>query len=514
MAGLGLVMQNSVMEIQTEQTILAAVDLGSNSFHMVIAKLRDDHFQTVDKLKEMVQLRAGLDNRDRLSGPAQANALACLERFGQRIKDLPAGSVRVVGTNTLRVAKNSDAFLKKAKKALGHSIEIIEGEEEARLIYLGVAHTLSFDNTRRLVMDIGGGSTEFIIGERFEGLQRESLSMGCVSFSQQFFAGGALSPERMKMAIIAAATRLRAIQKCYRDIGWDEAIGASGTIRCVASIVKQAGWAIDGTITLESLDKLIEVMISSGHMDSVDLAGLSDERRSVLPGGVAVLKASFEQLKIKKMTVSDGALREGLLYDLLGRISHDDERDHTVSAMARRYHADQDQTDRVVLMLDQLFDPIAKPWRFEPHHRQQLHWAANLHEIGLFIAHHQYQKHSCYLLAHSNLPGFSREEQYALAVIVRGQRRSFPTKYIKRIPKETQLVTQRLTVLLRLALVFNRGRSVVGATPVKIQATAKEIKLLLPVGWLAEHPLTEADLLQEVVYLQATDLRLTIREED
>jgi exopolyphosphatase/guanosine-5'-triphosphate,3'-diphosphate pyrophosphatase len=501
------------MEIQTEQTILAAVDLGSNSFHMVIAKLRDDHFQTVDKLKEMVQLRAGLDKRDRLSGPAQARALACLERFGQRIKDLPAGSVRVVGTNTLRVAKNSDAFLKKAKKALGHSIEIIEGEEEARLIYLGVAHALSFDNTRRLVMDIGGGSTEFIIGERFEGLQRESLSMGCVSFSQQFFAGGALSHERMKMAIIAAATRLRAIQKRYRDIGWDEAIGASGTIRCVASIVKEAGWAIDGTITLESLDKLIEVMISSGHMDSVDLAGLSDERRSVLPGGVAVLKASFEQLKIKQMTVSDGALREGLLYDLLGRISHDDERDHTVSAMARRYHADQEQTDRVVLMLDQLFDPIAKSWRFEPHHRQQLHWAANLHEIGLSIAHHQYQKHSYYLLAHSNLPGFSREEQYALAVIVRGQRRSFPTKYIKRMPKETQLVTQRLTVLLRLALVFNRGRSVVGATPVKIQATAKEVKLLLPVGWLAEHPLTEADLLQEVAYLQVADLRLTIREE-
>lgn len=510
-------MQNSVMNNQTDQndqTVLAAVDLGSNSFHMVIAKLRDNHFQIVDKLREMVQLRAGLDRRDRLSAPAQERALACLERFGQRIKDLPEGSVRVVGTNTLRVARNSDAFLKKAKKALGHSIEIIEGEEEARLIYLGVAHTLSFDDTRRLVMDIGGGSTEFIIGEGFEGLRRESLSMGCVSFSQKFFAGGTLSQERMKAAIIAAATRLRAIQKRYRDIGWDEAIGASGTIRCVAGIVKEEGWAIDGTITLESLDKLIQAMVDSGHMDSLELSGLSEERRSVLPGGVAVLKAAFEQLKIKQMTVSDGALREGLLYDLLGRINHDDERDRTVAAMARRYHADEEQTERVVLMLDQLFDQTMGSWQLGQAHRNQLHWAAMLHEIGLSIAHDQYQKHSYYLLAHSNLPGFSREEQYALAVMVRGQRRRFPTNYIKQMPKDTQLMTQRLTVLLRLAMVFNRGRSIVGATPIKVQVSEKRIKLLLPFGWLSEHPLTEADLLREVAYLQDIDLRLSIGEGD
>ncbi|MCL4125061.1 UNVERIFIED_CONTAM: hypothetical protein GTU68_000786 [Idotea baltica] len=479
---------------------------------MVIAKLRDNHFQVVDKLREMVQLRAGLDKRDRLTKVAQDRALACLERFGERIKDLPKGSVRIVGTNTLRVAKNSDAFLKKAKRALGHAIEIVEGEEEARLIYLGVAHTLSFDNTRRLVMDIGGGSTEFIIGEGFEGLKRESLSMGCVSFSQKYFPGGMLSDELMKRAIIAAATCLRAIQKRYRDIGWDDAIGASGTIRCVANIVKEAGWASDGTITLESLDKLIAVMVDCGHIDSLELPGLSDERRSVLAGGVAVLKASFEQLKIKQMTVSDGALREGLLYDLLGRISHDDERDRTVLAMARRYYAEQEQTERVILMLDQLFDQVAKSWHFDKQHRHQLHWAAHLHEIGLSIAHDQYQKHSYYLLAHSNLPGFSREEQYALAVMVRGQRRRFPAKYIKRMPKESQLVTERLTILLRLALVFNRGRSVVGETPVNVKAMTKEIKLLLPIGWLTEHPLTEADLLQEVAHLQEIGLRLTIRE--
>lgn len=507
-------MQNTGMKKNDENAILAAVDLGSNSFHMIIARLRDNHFQVVDKLKEMVQLRAGLDKRGRLSEAAQARALACLERFGQRIRDLPETSVRIVGTNTLRVARNSDSFLKKASKALGHPIEVVAGEEEARLIYLGVAHALSFDNTRRLVMDIGGGSTEFIIGEGYEGIARESLEMGCVSFSQRFFADGRVSHDKMKKAIIVAATRLRAIQKTYREMSWDEAIGASGTIRCVANIVQEQGWAINGTITKDSLDQLIAVMDQAGHVDAFDLPGLSAERRAVLPGGVAVLRASFEQLKIKQMTVSDGALREGLLYDLLGRISQDDERDRTVLAMAKRYHSDQEQAGRVIVMLDQLFDTVADDWQFEDKHLQQLHWAVQLHEIGLAISHDQYHKHSYYLLAHSNLPGFSRGEQNVLAIMVRGHRRSFPAKFISKLPKEQRLVTQRLTVILRLAMVFNRGRSVVGETPVQLVVEGDELKLTLPKGWLAEHPLTEADLLQEVDYLQRINLRLMIRELD
>ena len=503
-------MQNAAMDKQNDPTILAAVDLGSNSFHMVISHLRDDHFQVVDKLREMVQLRAGLDRRGRLSQEAQDRAIACLERFGERIKDLPQDSVRVVGTNTLRVARNSGSFLKKAKKALGHPIEIVAGEEEARLIYLGVAHALSFDDTRRLVIDIGGGSTEFIIGEGFVGLERESLEMGCVSFSQRYFPDGQLSASNMKAAIIAAGTRLRAIQKNYRDIGWSEAIGASGTIRCVAHIVQDKGWANDGTITVEALDKLIEVMTEAKDMEVLSVAGLSAERLSVLPGGVAVLKAAFNQLKIDKMTVSDGALREGLLYDLLGRIGHDDERERAVLAMARRYHVDEAQTDRIIVMLDQLFDQVAEVWQLKEKHRHSLYWAARLHEIGLSIAHDQYHKHSYYLLAHSNLPGFSREEQHALAVMVRGQRRSFPKKYIKALPLESQLLTQNLTILLRLAMVFNRGRSVDGETPLTLAVTSKELQLTLPKGWLAEHPLTEADLLQEIRYLKDASIKMSL----
>lgn len=500
------------MEQQIEHDVLAAVDLGSNSFHMIIARLRDGHFQVVDRLREMVQLRAGLDKQHRLSDEAQDRAIACLERFGERIKDLPTGSVRVVGTNTLRVAENSRQFLRKARNALGHPIEIIAGEEEARLIYLGVSRALAFDNSRRLVMDIGGGSTEFIIGEGLTGLMRESLEMGCVSFSQRFFGDGTITKSRIQMALVAAGTRLRAIQQPYRKMGWVEAIGASGTIRCVANIVKENGWSDDGVITPESLDKLIEAMVEAGHADALQLEGLSAERASVLAGGVSVLRAAFDRLKIERMIVSDGALREGLLYDLLGRIQHDDERDRTVSSLARRYQVDEDHAERVATMATQLFEQIAKDWGIDQaEHLQHIQWAAKLHEVGLAISHDQFHKHSAYLVENSDLPGFSREEQHALAVMVRGQRRSFPQKYIRKLPEELQQSTERLTVLLRLAMVFNRGRSEHADTHPKLEVTPKGLRLSLPEGWLAEHPLTEADLLREAEHLKAVGIKLKIR---
>ena len=501
------------MKEQIENDVLAAIDLGSNSFHMIIARLRDGHFQVLDKIREMVQLRAGLDNDNRISDEAQDRAIACLERFGERIKELPAGSVRIVGTNTLRVAKNSQLFLRKARQALGHPIEIVAGEEEARLIYLGVAHALAFDNSNRLVMDIGGGSTEFIIGEGFTGLMRESLEMGCVSFSQRFFGDGKITRTRMKTALIAAGTRLRSIQRPYRNLGWSEAIGASGTIRTVANIVKENNWADDGVITPDSLDKLIDTMIAAGDVADFKLNGLSEERASVLAGGVAVLKASFDRLKIDRMTVSDGALREGLLYDLLGRIQHDDERARTVSAIARRYDVDAAHAERVMNMATQLFEQIAEDWQInDDDYLNRLRWAAQLHEVGLSISHEQYHKHSGYLVAHSDFPGFSREEQHALAVMVQGHRKRISQQDIQELPDELQQSTTRLAVILRLSMVFNRGRSEQTDTFVKLKVTKKGLRLKLPLDWLKRHPLTEADLLQELNYLEAIDIKLKIRD--
>ncbi len=500
----------STLPEEDEQSVLAAVDLGSNSFHMIIARLRDGHFQVMDRLREMVQLRAGIDRRGHLGKASQQRAIACLERFGERIRDLPEGSVRVVGTNTLRVAKNSQEFLRKARKALGHPIEVIAGEEEARLIYLGVSHALAFDNSRRLVMDIGGGSTEYIIGESDLWIERKSLSMGCVSFSQRFFPDGIISPTMMKRAIMAANLELRAIQQPYRKAGWDEAVGASGTIRCAASIINEQGWAEDGTITAQSLDSLVNAIISVSHVSELNLLGLSPERASVLPGGVAVLKASFDRLQIDRMIVSDGALREGLLYDLLGRIQHDDERDRTVLAFGRRYQIDEKQAGHVDVMVSQLFEQVRQSCQFDEQNKAQLRWAARLHEVGLSISHDQFHKHSFYLLANSSLPGFSREEQLILALMVLGQRKKFPQKHFKKLPRELRKPTKQLTILLRLAMVFNRGRSEVVDTAPELSIKGNVIKLSLPPAWLEEHPLTEADLLQEVDYLSDINYQLII----
>jgi exopolyphosphatase/guanosine-5'-triphosphate,3'-diphosphate pyrophosphatase len=499
------------MQDQNTHDILAAVDLGSNSFHMIIARLRDGHFQIVDKLREMVQLRAGLDKDDYLSQDAQDRALACLERFGERIRDLPVGDVRVVGTNTLRIAHNSRRFLRQARQALGHPIEIVTGEEEARLIYLGVAHALAFDNSRRLVMDIGGGSTEFIIGEGFKGLMRESLEMGCVSYTQRYFKDGKTGASEIKQAMLAAARQIRTIQRPYRKMGWDEAVGASGTIRCVANICKEQGWADDGVITADALKKMVQHLSDAGTIKDAKLEGLSEERAAVIAGGVCVLAAAFERLGIERMLVSDGALREGLLYDLLGRIQHDDERHRTVEALARRYDVDTSHAERVSVMATQLYEQVAETWQLgREEFLDRLQWAAKLHEVGLAISHNQFHKHSAYLVGQSDLPGFSREEQHALSVMVRGQRRSFPSKYINKLPDEMQLSTERLTLLLRLAMVFNRGRSENTDTYIKLRVDGKKLILTLPEGWLAEHPLTEADLMHEKSQLKKVDLRLSI----
>ena len=498
-------------KINEQEEILAAIDLGSNSFHMIIARVRDGHFHKLDSLREMVQLRAGLDAQGNLTAEAQERALACLARFGERVSGLPTMSVRAVGTNTLRVAKNSREFLQKARRALGNPIEIVAGEEEARLIYLGVAHALSFDQQRRLVMDIGGGSTEFIIGEGFTGLRRESLSMGCVSFTQQFFADGEITKKKLKLAALAARVQLRDIRLEYRKMGWEMAIGASGTIRCVASVVAANEWSDDGCITLESLDKLQQAIIEAEHVDNLKLAGLSEERAAILPAGVSILRTAFQVLKIDRMTVSDGALREGLLYDLVGRLHHDDERERTVTAMMKRYHVDIGHVDRVDLVAQQFLKKTAKKWRLDKKvDGQRLAWAVKLHEIGLAISHGGRHKHAAYLVANSDMSGFSREEQYALSVLIQGQRKNFPRKLVRDLPEEVQHSIRWLMVILRLALVFNRGRADPEALDCTLKATKKGLKLTLSGEWLAEHPLTEQDLLQEQAYLAKAKIKLSL----
>ncbi len=487
---------------------VAAIDLGSNSFHMIVAQPEDGHLRMLDRIREPVRLAAGLDEKNRLAPDAQQRALDCLRIFGQRLQHLPQGSVRAVGTNTLRKARGSGDFLAAASEALGHPIEVISGVEEARIIYLGVSHSLPLIEQNRLVVDIGGGSTEVIIGRHFEPLRVESLYMGCVSASRAYFPDGVISREGMERALLAARQELRGIKHAYRRLGWREAVGASGTIKAVGAVVTAMGWS-DGDISHEALDRLAEALVAAGHVDKLQLEGLKDERRPVLPGGVAVLKAVFDELRIDMMRVSDWALREGLVYDLIGRIRHEDVRERTISALMQRYHVDGPQAERVTRTALTLLGQVAGEWELGESCDNMLGWAAELHEIGLAIAHSQYHKHGAYLLGNSDMPGFSRDEQQLLALLVRGHRRKFPLSEFKGLGGGQRKRVQRLCVLLRLAVLFHRSRSEHGAPELQLRADGSTLHLRFPPGWLEAHPLTQADLESENAFLRNAKFHLT-----
>ncbi|RME33566.1 MAG: exopolyphosphatase, partial [Gammaproteobacteria bacterium] len=421
---------------ETAERTLAAVDLGSNSFHMVVAREREGQLQVLDRLREMVRLAAGLDEHNDITPAAMERALACLERFGQRLRELPHENVRVVGTNTLRKARNSRRFMRLASSRIGHPIEIISGIEEARLIYLGVSHSLEDDGGRRLVMDIGGGSTEFILGQRFQPQEMESLYMGCVSMSQRFFGDGRITEKRLRNAVLAARQELEGIEARFRELGWDHAIGASGSLLAIRDVVVSSGWSQDG-ITTDSLQELREALLRAGHAQALDLPGLQPERRDIFAGAVAIVLATFEGLGISMMKVSQGALREGLLYDLLGRIHHEDVRENTVQALMRRFGIDAAQAARVEKTALSLLDQAARAWGLEGEaERNLISMAARLHEIGLAISHSRFHRHGAYLLENMDLPGFSRNEQARLAALVRAHRRKFPKAPFRRFPRD------------------------------------------------------------------------------
>ncbi|WP_299182126.1 exopolyphosphatase [uncultured Neptuniibacter sp.] len=498
--------QSSAPENQDEQ-LLAAIDLGSNSFHIVVAQLDQGELRTIDVLSDKVQLAAGIDAKRHLTDEAKQRGLDCLSRFAQRVKDLPRDAVRVVGTNALREAKNSREFIEEAEKILGTPLEIIAGREEARLIYLGVAHTLADDQGSRLVIDIGGGSTEFIIGERFEPKVMESLHMGCVSFSKRFFSDGTLSHKNFKRAQTAALQELQSLRSHYLELGWSSAVGASGTIKAVRNACHSCGYSSD-RITLSALHKLRDKVLSFEHSDQIDIEGIKPERKKVLPAGIAILCAIFEALEIDEMSFSEGALREGVLYDMTGRLRHEDVRDRTINALMQRHHVDQEQADRVEQTALLAWAQVKESWQLSRKHYDMLSWAARTHEIGLTIAHSQFHKHSAYLLTHSDLPGFTTHEQRQLAALVRGHRRKFPKDEFKALPKRLQEPYRRLCVLLRLAVVLHRSRSKDRLPAISFATENKKLLVEFPENWLAHHPLTLADLEQEAEYLGHADIKL------
>jgi exopolyphosphatase / guanosine-5'-triphosphate,3'-diphosphate pyrophosphatase len=490
----------------------AAVDLGSNSFHMVLARREGPNLVVMDRLREMVRLAAGLDAKRYLARDARERALACLQRFGQRLVDIPARNIRVVGTSALRQARDAESFIAAAEAALNHRIEIVSGMEEARLIYLGVAHSLA-PSGRRLVMDIGGGSTEFIVGEGFDPLHKASLHMGCVGHSRQFFADGRLSRKRFEHAELAARLQIEPIEQRFRALDWREAIGASGTIKAVAAAVRNAGWSRD-SITREGLGKLRATLIAARRLDRLDLDGVKAERMPVFPGGVAILHAAFQALGVEEMRVSDGAMREGLLHDLPGRLEHEDIRGASVERLAERFHVDMHHAGRVQATASRLFEAVRSAWGLDDEHAWQLRWAATLHEVGLDIGFGSYHKHSAYIVENTDLAGFSRDEQHQLSVLIQLHRRKFNRQAFARFDESESRVLARLAVLLRIAVVLHRGRSPRPLPEVDARADGARLRLAFGNHWLGRNALTRADLEEEARILQTAGFTLELADHE
>ena len=500
----------SVADPLQDGDLLAAIDLGSNSFHMVVARYMLGQLRTVDRLRETVRLAEGLDAKRALSAPARQRALDCLARFGQRIRDIPPHRVRAIATNTVRRLATPQAFLVPAETALGHAIEVVSGREEARLVYLGVAHAQPpRPGQRRLVLDVGGGSTECIIGSGFDTIERESVQVGCVASTRGFFPSGKLSRKKWRDALVEVSAEFQQFAHGYRQLGWQEAIGTSGTIKAIGEICAEMKLT-KGAITAEALPVLRDRLLAADRIEAIDLPGLSGERRQVIAGGLLAVEAAFDTLGLARMVVSKAALREGVLYDMVGRAGPGDPRDASVAALAQRYGIDTVQAARVETTALQLFDQVAADWGLTTDDRRMLAWAARLHELGLAIAHSQYHVHGAYVIEHSDIAGFSRQEQQFLAALVRAHRRKVPKTAFDALPDRLLPAARRLTALLRLAVLLHRGHEAGDAPRFRAAAEGAALALQVPRRWLESRPLLQADLDGEPEDIAALGITLAV----
>ncbi|AXI84281.1 exopolyphosphatase [Xylella taiwanensis] len=481
-----------------EGDLLAAIDLGSNSFHMVIARYLLGQLHVVDRLRETVRIADGLDAKGGLSSKACQRALECLARFGQRLRNIPSTHVRALATNTVRRLHSPQTFLVLAETALGHAIEVVSGREEARLIYLGVAHAQPPRlDQHRLVIDIGGGSTEFIIGKGFEPLERESVQVGCIASTRRFFPDGKLSKKRWKDALTEIGTEFQQFAAQYKALGWHEALGSSGTHKTIAKICVEMKLT-KGEITAQALPVLREDLLKAKHIEDIHLPGLSAYRRPIIAGGILVLEAVFQTLGLEKLLVSKAAMREGILYDMLGRAGDNDPRDTSVAVLMHRYAIDEQQALRVEATAQWLFKQVCGPWALEADDARVLSWAARLHELGLVIAHSHYHVHGSYVLEHSDIAGFSRQEQQVLAVLVCTHRRHVPKNAFDVLPDRLRVSVRRRAVLLRLAVLLHRAREPDLVPALDLHVEGDVLVLTVPQDWLTSRPLLRSDLNAEI----------------
>ncbi|OCH05814.1 guanosine-5'-triphosphate,3'-diphosphate diphosphatase [Aliivibrio fischeri] len=477
------------MKSSTISPMYAAIDLGSNSFHMLVVRHINGSVQTMAKIKRKVRLAAGLNENNTLSHEAMQRGWDCLSLFAERLQDIPVENIRIVGTATLRVASNVDIFLEKANQILGHNINVIEGEEEARMIYQGVAHT-SGGNGRRLVVDIGGASTELIIGEGFEAQALTSLKMGCVTWLEGYFKDRALTQKNFDSAIAGAKETLAPILQQYTDLGWQTCVGASGTVQALQEIMLAQG--MDEVITLAKLKRLQKQAMQYEHLEELDIDGLTLERALVFPSGLSILIAIFELLNIDSMTLAGGALREGLCYGMIDELQHDEVCQRTIKSTQQRYQLDVEYAQQVTDLSIQLVQQCGNNWLTEPQALPLLTAATQLHEIGMCIDYKKGGEHSAYLINALDLPGFTRAQKHLLGELLRRYREYFsamPTQHAV-----SDISAQRMLRILRLAIILTHRRDVNLAPAVTLSEKNDVLSLSIDGTWLAANPLTRSEL--------------------
>ncbi len=489
---------------------LAAVDLGSNSFNLQIARVVDNQIYPLDSIREPVAIAAGLTSNKILDAEAQSRALECLQRFGERLRGMDQKAVRAIGTNTLRVAKNSKSFLTKAQNALGFPIEVISGREEARLIYIGVAHSVPSSKQNRLVIDIGGGSTELIVGNQMKPHYLESLFMGCVSYTRMFFPNGRIEKSFFDKAHLAARLELQIATDQFGPENWSETIGASGTLGAIAKIIDMK-YNEGQIITPDRLREIKIQLLEVEHWRELDLNGLRNDRKPFFSGGVAIVLALMEELKINKISVTKGAIREGLLYDLLGRFRQQDIREVTIANYKKHYHIDKDQTARVRNLAKQFAKEIidfndAKM----KHNFKTLLWAIELHEIGFSIGYSGYHKHGAYILNNAEMPGFSNNEQKKLAGFVISHRRSLD----KTFSMNNQEIDWKLVLILRLSVLFYRKRRLLKKPDMRLTCKHYSATLSIEMEWLNQNPLTRLALEKEVENWKEIGVKILVKQKN
>jgi len=474
-------MKRTRSSLTVPSTTLAVVDLGSNSFRLEIGRVEGDQIYRLDTWRETLRFGAGLDAQDRIKPSAKKAALECLARFRERLTGLHPSAVRAVATNTFRVAKNAREFLPLAEKTLGFPIDVIGGHEEARLIYLGAAHELPRSLAPRLIVDIGGGSTEFIIGRGLEPERLESLKIGCVGLTQRYFPYGRLSEEAFAAAETAARVEIEPITREFGPSHWREAYASSGTAAALAEILEQNGFS-GGGITPAGLARLRKRLIAARHIYRVSLRALKLERAPVLAGGLAIMIAAVDELKIERIDPVGGALRLGVLYDLLGRTIDADVRGVTVERFIDRYAVDRAHAARVAALAVALYRRTLPD---SANGVQLVEWAARLHEIGMSVSHIGFHKHGAYILQNGDMPGFSAGDQSHLALLVFGCRGGLD----KMQPALGDARRRAQLLALRLAVLFHHARAAIDLPRIRLKV-ARRVSLDVSPRWLAAHPLT------------------------